>query len=294
MSNLRYQLQGLMLRNKDGSFGTQQARRDILVMLASQLKEGGYKLESPHSLKPKHIDHLVKRWQSEQLSAGTIKNRMTHIRWWAEKIGKASMLPKSNNGSNQAISLDIEKRSYVPTTSKARELTEDKLAKVSDRYLQLSLQLQQEFGLRREESMKFRPAFAERGDQLVMKSSWTKGGRARQIPILTERQRELLREVRQLVGNGSLIPPHKSYVQQLKSYEWATSQVGLDKNHGLRHLYAQRRYHELTGWAAPLAGGPTSKELTPGQKAIDHQARLKLSAELGHVREQITVVYIGR
>jgi hypothetical protein len=294
MSNLRYQLQGLMVRNKDGSFGTQQARRDILVMLASQLKEGGYKLESPHSLKPKHIYYLVKRWQSEQLSAGTIKNRMTHIRWWAEKIGKASMLPKSNNGSNQAISLDIEKRSYVPTTSKARELTEENLAKVSDRYLQLSLQLQQEFGLRREESMKFRPAFAERGDQLVMKSSWTKGGRARQIPILTERQRELLREVRQLVGNGSLIPSHKSYVQQLKSYEWVTSQAGLDKNHGLRHLYAQRRYQELTGWAAPLAGGPTSKELTADQKAIDHQVRLQLSAELGHVREQITVIYIGR
>jgi hypothetical protein len=127
-----------------------------------------------------------------------------------------------------------------------------------------------------------------------MKSSWTKGGRARQIPILTERQRELLREVRQLVGNGSLIPPQKSYVQQLKSYEWVTSQAGLDKNHGLRHLYAQRRYQELTGWGAPLAGGPTSKELTPEQKAIDHRARLQLSAELGHVREQITVIYIGR
>jgi hypothetical protein len=294
MSNLRYQLQGLMLRNKDGSFSTQQARKDILLMLSSQLKEGGYKLETPHSLKPKHVEYLVSRWQSEQLSAGTIKNRMTHIRWWAEKIGKASMLPKSNNGANHAISLDIEKRCYIPEQSKAKELDLDKAASISDRYIQLSLRLQQEFGLRREEAIKFRPAFADRGDTLVMKPSWTKGGRPREIPIRNQEQRSLLNEIHQLVGNGSLIPHQKNYVQQLKSYERNTCAVGLDRNHGLRHLYAQQRYHELTGWPAPLAGGPLSNQLTPTEKALDKEARLIVSAELGHCREQITATYLGR
>jgi hypothetical protein len=50
----------------------------------------------------------------------------------------------------------------------------------------------------------------------------------------------------------------------------------------------------LTGWKAPAAGGPTSKQLSPEQKTIDRQARLTISRELGHEREQITAVYLGQ
>ena len=63
--------------------------------------------------------------------------------------------------------------------------------------------------------------------------------------------------------------------------------------HGLRHAYAQSRYAELTGWPAPAAGGPTVKALTPEQKAIDQQARLTISQELGHERTQVVGIYIG-
>lgn len=48
------------------------------------------------------------------------------------------------------------------------------------------------------------------------------------------------------------------------------------------------------GWAAPAAGGPGSKALTPEQRELDREARLTISAELGHEREQITAVYLGR
>ncbi|MBD1584010.1 phage integrase N-terminal domain-containing protein [Pseudoalteromonas sp. S16_S37] len=294
MSNLKYQLQGLMLRNQDGSFGVKAERKKVLVQISAQLKQGGYRLQSVQSLKPKHVNYLIERWQGEGLSAGTIKNRLSHVRWWAEKIGKASMLPKSNNGANQAITLDLEKRTYTPTESKAKELEQNKLEKVSDPLVKLSLRLQREFGLRREEAIKFRPNYAIRGEQLVLKPSWTKGGRPRVIPIRTESQRHLLQQVQNQVGGGALIRPDRNYIQQLKAYERQTSQAGLDKNHGLRHMYAQQRYLELTGWRSPIAGGPTNKQLTPEQKQIDRQARLQVSNELGHGREQITVIYLGR
>jgi hypothetical protein len=294
MSNLMYQLQGLMLRNKDGSHSTQSTRRDILLMISNQLKDGGYKLACVDSLKPKHVDFLLQRWQSEGLSAGTIKNRMAQIRWWAEKVGKSSMLPKSNSGANHAINLDIEKRCYVPTESRAKTLDLEKLEQVKDPYVKLSLQLQQEFGLRREESIKFNLGYAIRGDRLIMKSSWTKGGRPREIPIRNSVQFELLKRVQEFVGNGSLIRKDRNYVQQLKVYEREVSLAGLDKNHGLRHMYAQLRYQELTGWPAPLAGGPVSKQLTSEQKQVDRYARLVISSDLGHSREQITVTYLGR
>ena len=64
--------------------------------------------------------------------------------------------------------------------------------------------------------------------------------------------------------------------------------------HGLRHAYAQQRYEELTGWKSPAAGGPTCKLLTQEQRDQDRKVRLIISRELGHEREQVTAVYLGR
>lgn len=50
----------------------------------------------------------------------------------------------------------------------------------------MSLELQQAFGLRREEAMKIRPCIADRDDRLFLQASWTKGGRERIVPIRTE------------------------------------------------------------------------------------------------------------
>jgi Integrase len=65
--------------------------------------------------------------------------------------------------------------------------------------------MQQAFGLRREESMKFQPRYADRGNCIVLKGSWTKGGRPRTVPITTPEQRTVLEHAHRLVGAGSLI-----------------------------------------------------------------------------------------
>ena len=114
------------------------------------------------------------------------------------------------------------------------------------------------------------------------------------IPIRMAAQREVLDRAHQLAGQGSLIPADRTYIQHLKVYERHTANAGLHKLHGLRHAYAQQRYMELTGWVAPAAGGPTSEAITPEQKAHDREARLIISRGLGHEREQITAVYLGR
>lgn len=114
------------------------------------------------------------------------------------------------------------------------------------------------------------------------------------MPIRHEAQREVLERAHRLAGRGSLIPPKRTYIQHLKVYEYHTSRAGLHKLHGLRHAYAQQRYAELTGWLAPAAGGPSRSQLRPEQQAIDQEARLAISRELGHEREHITSVYLGR
>jgi len=240
------------------------------------------------SLKPKHVDALVQRWLAEGLSAGTLKNRMAALRWWAEKIGKPNVVAKSNDVYG------IPDRRYVTNVSKARELTSGDLAQVTDPYTRMSLRLQATFGLRRAESLKIRPGWADRGDTLVLEDSWAKGGRARAIPIRNDEQRRVLDEVKKFAGRGSLIPADRTYVQQLRRFEYQCDRAGIDRVHGHRHQYAQERYRELTGWAAPAAGGPRSKQLTREQKRVDREARLIISIELGHEREQVTAIYCGR
>ena len=104
----------------------------------------------------------------------------------------------------------------------------------------------------------------------------------------------MLEEAKQLAGLGSLIPGGRKYIEQLRIYERHTANAGLSKMHGLRHAYAQQRYLELTGWPSPHGGGPSKGKLSEAQRRRDQQTRLTISKELGHVREQITAVYVGR
>jgi site-specific recombinase XerC len=283
MRTLNRDFKLLSQRNRDGSFATQHDREGILTMVANQLQEDGFRNLRATGMRTKHVDHLVARWQGEGISAGTLKNRMAAMRWLAEKIGKENIVAR-----------DIADRRYVTNVSKARELDDADLGKLTDPYTAMSLRLQAAFGLRREESIKIRPGWADRGDVLLLQASWTKGGKEREISIRSDAQRDLLAQAKQLAGKGSLIPSDMAYKDQLNRFKAQTARAGIDGVHGLRHAYAQARYAELTGWKAPAAGGPTSKQLSPEQKAIDRQARLTISRELGHEREQITAVYVGR
>jgi len=158
----------------------------------------------------------------------------------------------------------------------------------------MSLRLQEAFGLRREESIKIRPGWADQGNALRLKDSWTKGGRYREIPIGTDHQRAVLNEAKKLAAGRSLIPAASNYREQLKAFRAECKRVGINGVHGLRHRYAQERYVQKTGWQCPARGGPTAKQLTPEQRSIDQRARLEISLELGHGRAQITGIYLGR
>ena len=166
-------------------------------------------------------------------------------------------------------------------TSKARALDPAKLAAIRDPHVRVSLELQRAFGLRREEALKLRPRQADQGDRLVLQGSWTKGGKPRTVPIRTAAQRAVLERATALAGTGSLIPPTRRFIAQLRVYEYETGRVGLTNMHGLRHAYAQERYQELTGWAAPAVGGPTRAQLTPAQRERDLEARLVISRGTG-------------
>lgn len=288
MRDLNHDFKRLCQRNRDGSMATQHDREVMLSLVADQLHEGGFHHLRAQGLRSKHVDYLVRHWHAEGIAAGTFKNRMSTLRWLAEKIGKQNIVAREN------AAYGISQRRHVSNTSKARALDGDQLSRVTDPYTAMSLRLQQAFGLRREESIKVRPEWADRGDTLHLKASWTKGGRERDVPIINALQRHVLNDAKALAQDGGLIPVQMNYRDQLNRFKSQTAKAGIDHVHGLRHAYAQARYVELTGWMAPAAGGPLSKDLTMDQKKMDREARLAISRELGHEREQITAVYLGR
>lgn len=283
--DLKHSIHEILMRNKDGSFATQADRRSLLMRFAEELHSLGYGLRHIQGLKEKHIQAVVKHWHENQLTNATLKNRLSAIRYLATKINKITIIP-----SNQE--LKIGKRKYVPQFNRA--LIEPDFSKITDPYLHLSLQLQRVFGLRREEAIKIKPHLADNDRYLTLQPSWCKGGRGRNIPIFTEEQRYWLMKAKEFTNKtDSLIPPEKTYIQQRYVYDKQVLKAGLRNLHGLRHAYAQRRYLELTGWEAPINGGPTAKELTPQMRKLDHEARMILSEELGHSRRQIVKNYCG-
>ena len=288
MRDLNYQLKQLCHRNRDGSFATQADREQMLALFAKQLHEMGYRHMRADSLKPKHVEALVERWKGEEISTGTLKNRLSGLRWWAEKVGKENVVARDNDAYG------IERRQYVTNQDKGKDLNPAQVDKVRSPYVAMSLRLQEAFGLRREESIKIQPGWADEGNAIRLKESWTKGGRERVIPVGTAEQRAVLDEAKRVAAGGSLIPPSSTYKQQLAAYKAECQRAGLSRNHGLRHRYAQNRYVEKTGWECPSRGGPTAKQLTPEQRSIDQRVRLEISAALGHGRAQVAAVYLGR
>lgn len=287
MRNLNFQLKNLCERNRDGSHATQFERFQTLQAMADLLHEMGYRQMEARSLKPKHVEALIDRYQAEGLSIGTIKNRLAVLRWWAEKVNKQNVIARDN------AHYGIGSREFVTNVSKAVDVDKQQLAKIADLHVRMSLELQKAFGLRREEAIKFNPHYADRENHIHLKSTWCKGGRERDVPIRTEAQREVLDRAHKLAGRGSLIPPNLKYVQQMRIYERETHKAGLSRLHGLRHRYAQGRYFELTGREAPACGGKTRDELSEEERAQDTVARHAITQELGHGRPSVTGVYLG-
>jgi len=272
---------------------------DFKVMLKKSIRDLhklGYKVGNIKGLKTKHVFRLVELWQEEQKSSATIKNYLSKFRELGNILSNDRLVKPDNKPYG------LEKRKYYPTENKA--IFNPDLTKCTDPLIRLSIEGQYLFGLRREEAIKFNLKKASLGDSnhLTLSPSWTKGGIGRMIPIRTKEQREWIEKVRKNVNFGSsLIPENRSYVEQLSKYSYQIELMGLSKLHGLRHAYAQNRYHELTsfydlnkkGWKSPVNGGKKQNMMSQEERNIDFKVRNILTREMGHSRLAILKTYLG-
>ena len=194
-------------QKQDISFATRKSMTERLKTSVKDLHNMGYKVLNIRNLKSHHIQQLVAYWQKEGLSSGSIKNRMSDLRQVARHFNHGHIVHASNDNYG------IEKRSYIPTESKA--ITSIDLSKIKNERLQCSLALQQAFGLRREECLKIKPQQALHKTSsgqyyLTLQRSWTKGGIERTIMLTNTEQLEVIKKAQQIAGSGSMIPKGKT------------------------------------------------------------------------------------
>jgi len=279
---------------KTGSRATRSNRNEILKDAARQIKDAGFRNLRVGGLKPKHIDAAIAGWRASGIADRTLANRVAVLRFVAKAIHKENIVPRTN------AEIGIERgQPRHSTESKAVSASDASLAianvggtSENAKFYQASLTLCKEFGLRREEAQKIVPEIAHKGDFLELRGSWCKGGRPRDIRITTEAQRNALARAKEVSAGKSLIPSEKSYIAHSRAFQSATARQGISA-HQLRHAYAQNRYQKLTGKMPPNLGGKPKREMDLAERLVDREARLEISTELGHGREDVVNAYLG-
>ena len=300
MLDIEYSLTKMAKQHNVGAELTRTQRLYSLCASARTLvKALGFRaLADANHLKPKHATALIQHWQSNGLSSGTVKNNLANLRTWARWIGKPGLFE-----SNDVLGA-VKRPSYAHTPesdsvpgpvpkpdARAFCLTPEIRASFHPRML-LVLEMQQAFGLRREEALKLVPLTADKGSYLVLESGWCFRGKPRLVPIRTPEQRAILNVVRAQPG-VSLGAYWGNYKNAVNAYERICAKAGLTGCNGLRIHYAQARYAELTGFAAPILTGVRTVTLSPEHRALDTQARILIAYELGSSRARQTDTSLG-
>lgn len=280
------------------SIKTQEYRATAICKAFVELREGGFALQTPWSLKTKHIEYLVAQWVKAEQSGGTIENKLTYLRALAQWLGKANLVGTLGDYVDRREA-GLE-RSYVATEDKSWVANGvDAVAKIAEiaqtcPYTAVQLKLQAAFGLRVEESFMLRPVEAVRDPHMLAVTRGTKGGRPREVPI--ERKIAILEEAARLSNGvtGSTIPAGRTLKQWRDWYYYVLGKHGVTKSgigvtsHGLRHEYLQTLYEQVAEVPAAIKGSSSRPD-----PAAHDEAKRRVVEAAGHSRVSKANAYLS-
>ncbi|MBI5925408.1 MAG: integrase domain-containing protein, partial [Aquabacterium sp.] len=175
-----------------------------------------------------------------------------------------------------------------------------------DRFVGASLRLIRAMGLRRKESVLFRPfesivPFESTGLPPVDKSADRyarikgKGGRVRHIPLDSPERLAAVAFAQGVVSSqdAHMGNPAHDLRKNLRHFDYVLTKFGITVRergvtaHGLRHEVLISHYEALAGTAPPVRGG----QMVPPE--LDRQARQSVSRLAGHARIRASGAYLG-
>jgi site-specific recombinase XerC len=296
---------------KTVSHKTRQERAQFLRRFFRDLHEkaGFKKLPDPRNLGQKHLRAMVKVWQAEHLKPATIQTYLSFLRGFAMWTGKHGFVREPAYYGLDVAEYQRHEYAQRDKSWSAQHVDIDAVVDqvvAHDRYVGASLRLIRAFGLRRKESLLFRPhrgvvtfedtALApeeKTADRYVRVQG--KGGRVRFVPVDSP-AREAAVAFAQEVAVGAdahMGDPAKDLKRNLRRFDnvlrkfgIAAAQLGVTA-HGLRHEALIDHYEALTGGTPPVRGG-----VAPPPE-VDHAARLAVARMAGHSRVRSAGAYLG-
>lgn len=279
--------------------GTQDKRTTVINGFFSDLFSLGYKIDSIHNLREKHLVAVFNFLEAEKQSPSTIQNKISIMRVFCEWIGKNGMVRDSTRYVKDKTSV---RRSMVVKEDKSWEgkgfdvMTKLNEIAEEDKTVALELELCWAFGLRVREALMLRPAAAHEGAFVFVREG-TKGDRSRVVPIENDVQRDVINRAKALSDKktGFLGERGDTYQQKRRRFYYVMEKLGITLKdsditaHGLRHQYMQESFKRLTGIEAPVRGG----DLSQVDKDALHVASQKLMERAGHTRVTIGASYYG-
>ncbi|MBY4898670.1 integrase domain-containing protein [Cupriavidus sp. AU9028] len=295
--NLKRILSQTRVSLKSASIKTQERRMYTVCRSLAELREIGLMIESPYSLRHKHLRALVEKWVAAGQGGGTIENKLSHLKAFCRWLGKHDLVrPLGEYIDRRANGLV---RSYVTSVDKSWEGNGVDAVEVIERIgrehprVAVQLKLQAAFGLRIEESFSLKVLSALRNLDTLHVVDGTKGGRKRDVPVRL--QLAVLEEAARLVDpvSGSTTPSTYSIARWRNHYNAVMRKYGVCKSglgvtsHGLRHGWMQQLYREMTGAPAPVKGGSAADPET------HRQAIQELVLAAGHSRPTKSGAYLS-
>ena len=300
-------------KHKGVSLKTMNDRQKFLVGFFDELrKQTPFRDADPRNLGSRHVEVMVERWVSRGLATATIHNYLSFLRTFAGWTGKQGMVRSPEHyvgeGSPHAHRSQVASEDHSWSAKEVDALALISRVADADAWVGLQLELCYHFGMRGKEARHFRPhgcvidrlnanppdaAPFPGVQQFVRIANGTKGGRPRDVPLITDAQRDLLARCCAQVEPGMYVGyPGMSPLAAQSRFYYVVRKFGISKRelgivvHGLRHEHINDRYEEDAGAPSPVRGGTnTSPESA--------QARLRAARVLGHGRLEVTTCYLG-
>lgn len=261
------------------------ARMADLTKIVKDLDMLGYHLQQANDLKQLHLHRLVQHWQQTGQTNYRIHQLLTALHWWADKLERGHLFRFE----------EVTKGLYkIPTQFANPAWSLSKESTLPDKRMQGALMLMEAFGMRLREALVFPLTRALPYQKEISVVLGTPSGQPiRTLPILNSTQRNLLQHFGNKTSFTRLLPNHLS----LNDYEYDIEQALIAERflpvQGLRISYAQQRYREQMPHECPFAGGSKTAFLSPDLRKRDHNAREKISAELGLENHETITEYLG-
>lgn len=296
---------------KTVSHKTRQERAGFLRRFFRDLsaKAGFRTAPDPRNLGQKHLHAMVQVWQRERLAPATIQTYLSFLRGLASWLGKPGFVrPPARYGLSE-VEYARHEIAQRDRSWQAQGLdVEAVIAQVAeyDQRVAASMRLMQALGLRRKESITFRPfadvhPFEQTGLPPEQRKAdnyvWIKGkgGRVRWIELATGAQLAAVAQAQAVVSgrDAHLGDPTKTLEQNLRRLLYVLEKFGITRcasgatGHGLRHGHCNDLYEDVAGVPSPVRGGGT---VSPD---VDRAARQAVSTRAGHARLRAAGAYIG-